>query len=61
MSKRQLIEEIRRYNTNVKAEFLAQFEEEDLKQYLYNLEGVSRKRQDISSWSRKQPKLRMVS
>jgi hypothetical protein len=61
MSKRQLIEEIRRYNTNVKAEFLAQFEEEDLKQYLYNLEGISRKRHDISSWSRKQPKLRMVS
>jgi hypothetical protein len=61
MSKRQLIEEIRRYNTSVQPEFLAQFDEEALKQYLGNLEGAANKRLQISSQVRKEPKLRMVS
>jgi hypothetical protein len=61
MSKRQLIEEIRRYNTSVQPEFLAQFDEQALKQYLENLEGAFRKRLQISSGDRRQPKLRMVS
>jgi hypothetical protein len=61
MSKRQLIDEIRRYNTSVQPEFLSQFDEPALQQYLEHLEGAFRKRLHISSWVRKQPKLRMVS
>ena len=62
MSKRQLIDDIRRFNTTVEPDFLAQFDEEALKQYLEHLEGAFRKRLQISSWVRKpQQKLRMVS
>ena len=60
MSKRQLIDDIRRYNTTVQPEFLSQFDEASLKQYLEHLEGAFRKRLHIASWVRKQPKLRMV-
>jgi len=61
MTKRQLIEEIRQYNTSVQPEFLAQFDEQALQQYLENLEGAFRKRLHVSSGVRKEPKLRMVS
>jgi hypothetical protein len=61
MSKRQLIDDIRRYNTTAHPDFLAQFDEAALKQYLEHLEGASTKRLHIASWVRKQPKLRMVS
>ncbi|HEY2587644.1 MAG TPA: hypothetical protein VGI81_17995 [Tepidisphaeraceae bacterium] len=60
MSKRQLIDDIRRYNTTAQPEFLAQFDEAALKQYLDHLEGAFRKRLHIASWVRKRPKLRMV-
>ena len=61
MSKRQLIDDIRRYNTTAQLDFLAQFDEAALKQYLEHLEGAFGKRIQIASWVRKQPKLRMVS
>ncbi len=61
MNKRQLIDDIRRYNTTVHTEFLAQFDEAALKQYLEHLEGAQRKHLRINSWVRKTPKLRMVS
>ena len=61
MTKRQLIDEIRRINTSAQIEFLAQFEEPDLKQYLEHLEDALRRRVHIASWVRKTPKYRMVS
>lgn len=61
MSKRQLIDDIRRYNTTVQPQFLAQFDEAALRQYLEHLEGAFRKRVQISSWVRKPPRFRMVS
>jgi hypothetical protein len=61
MSKRQLIDEIRQYNTSVQPQFLAQFDEPALKQYLEHLESASRKHLRIAGWVRKQPKLRLVS
>jgi hypothetical protein len=61
MSKRQLIDEIRRYNVSVQPDFLSQFDEQALQQYLEHLEGAFQKRLHISSWVRKQPELKMVS
>lgn len=61
MSKRQLIDDIRRYNTTVSPHFLSQFDEAALKQYLDHLEGAVRRRVHIASFVRKKPRLRMVS
>ena len=61
MSKRQLIDDIRRYNTTASPQFLSQFDEAALKQYLDHLEGAVRKRVHIASFVRKKPRLRMVS
>jgi hypothetical protein len=61
MSKRQLIDDIRRFNISVPPQFLAQFDETALKQYLEHLESASRKHVRIAGWVRKQPKLRLVS
>ena len=61
MNKRQLIDDIRRYNTGAQPQFLAQFDEDALKQYLQHLEGAFQKRLQISAWVRRRPKLRMVS
>jgi hypothetical protein len=61
MTKRQLIDDIRRYNTTAEPQFLSQFDEEALKQYLDHLEGAWRKRIHIASWVRKTPRLKMVS
>jgi hypothetical protein len=61
LNKRQLIDDIRRYNVTVQPQFLAQFDEAALKQYLEHLESASRKHLQIASWVRKQPKLRLVS
>jgi len=60
MSKRQLIDDIRRYNTTVEPTFLSQFDEEALRQYLEHLEDAFRKRIEIASWVRRKPKLKMV-
>lgn len=60
MTKRQLIDDIRRYNTSVEPQFLTQFDEAALKQYLEHLEGAFQKRIQIASWVRKKPRLKMV-
>lgn len=44
MNKRQLIDGIRRYNTTARVEFLAQFDEQSLRQYLEHLEAAELKR-----------------
>lgn len=61
MNKRQLIDDIRRYNSTVPAQFLSQFDEAALKQYLDHLEGAHRKHTRIASFVRKTPRLRLVS
>ena len=61
MSKRQLIDDIRRINTTVEPRFLAQFDEEALKQYLQHLQSAQEKRIRIAGWVKRQPKLRLVS
>jgi hypothetical protein len=43
MNKRQLIDDIRQYNTTAAPQFLAQFDEEALKQYLSHLESARKK------------------
>ena len=60
MNKRQLIDSIRQINTGVRAEFLAQFDELALEQYLDHLTEARQKRVDMPSWIRRQPKLRLV-
>ena len=62
MNKRQLIDDIRRFNITVQPQFLAQFDEGALKQYLDHLQSAQRKHLQIGSWVRRpQPKLKMVS
>ena len=61
MDKRQLIDDIRRFNPTAQPQFLAQFDEPALKQYLEHLESAQRKHLRIAGWVRKQPKLRLVS
>jgi hypothetical protein len=61
MNKRQIIEDIRKYNTTVSIEFLSQFDEPALQQYLEHLEGAKRRNTRIASWVRKTPKVRLVS
>jgi hypothetical protein len=61
MSKRQLIDEIRTINNTAQPQFLAQFDEAALQQYLEHLRSAQSKRLRIGGWVRKQPKLRMVS
>lgn len=61
MSKRQLIDEIRTHNTTVSVEFLSQFDESALQQYLEHLEGAKNRNTRIASWVRKTPRLRLVS
>ncbi len=61
MTKRQLIDDIRRYNATAQPQFLAQFDDEALKQYLDHLEQARRKHLRNAAWAPKGPKLRMVS
>jgi hypothetical protein len=61
MNKRQLIDEIRRFNLSVPPQYLAQFDEPALKDYLEHLEGARRKHTRIHGWVKKAPKLRLVS
>jgi hypothetical protein len=61
MNKRQLIDDIRRYNQTAQPRFLAQFDEEALKQYLEHLEGARLKRTPNLRAMRIDPKLRLVS
>ena len=61
MSKRQLIDDIRRYNATAQPEFLAQFDETALKQYLEHLEEARHKHVRTATFIRRGPKLRLVS
>ena len=61
MTKRQLIDDIRRYNTTAQPQFLAQFDDEALQQYLEHLEQARKKHLRQAAWAPKGPKLRMVS
>jgi hypothetical protein len=61
MNKRHLIDEIRQFNTSVRPQFLSQFDEPALRQYLENLQSAARKHAPKEAhWVRQQPKLRMV-
>jgi len=61
MTKRQLIDEIRRINTSASPEFLCQFDESALRQYLDHLLAAQRKHAVLSHWVRPQQKVRMAS
>lgn len=61
MNKRQLIDDIRRYNPTARPRFLSQFDEAALKQYLGHLEGAHLKRTQRPSYLLSDPKLRLVS
>ena len=60
MSKRQLIDDIRRYNTTAKPQFLAQFDEAALRQYLDHLEDARQKHLRPTIWTNRRARLRMV-
>ncbi|HMB95793.1 MAG TPA: hypothetical protein VKK61_07115 [Tepidisphaeraceae bacterium] len=59
--KRQLIEEIRQFNTSVEPKFLEQFDAPALQQYLEHLKAAKDKETRIGGWVRRPQKLRMVS
>lgn len=61
MNKRQLIDEIRQFNTSVRPQFLSQFDEDALRQYLGSLQAAQSKSLRMPVWVRQQPRLRMVS
>lgn len=63
MNKRQLIDGIRTLNQTAQPEFLAQFDEEALKQYLEHLQSAQEKRLKVAGWVRSipRPRFRMVS
>jgi hypothetical protein len=65
MTKRQLIDEIRQYNTSVQPQFLAQFGEPALKEYLEHLQDAVSKQLRIGGRIRQQapaqPKFKLVS
>jgi hypothetical protein len=63
MNKRQLIEEIRQLNQTAQPEFLAQFDDDALHQYLRHLENAQQKRLKVEGWvkSLPRPKFRLVS
>jgi hypothetical protein len=61
MNKRQLIDDIRRFNTTVPAQFLVQFDEEALSQYLEHLDAARKKHMKSLVFTRRNPKLRLVS
>ncbi len=61
MNKRQLIDEIRKHNSTAMPDFLAQFDEDALRQYLDHLEYARNKHVRTISWVRRGQRLRMVS
>jgi hypothetical protein len=60
MNKRQLIDDIRQFNTRVQPEFLAQFDDQALEEYLDHLRAAYRKHVDMPSWIRQKTSYRMV-
>ena len=61
MDKRQLITAIRELNTTATAEFLEQFEPEELRQYLEQLKGALAKRIHIHVRARSRDEMRVAS
>lgn len=61
MTKRQLIDEIRNFNTTAQPRFLVQFDEAALKQYLEHLQSARNRQVLINRWHRREPGVRMVS
>jgi hypothetical protein len=61
MTKRQLIEDIRQHNPTAQPQFLAQFEEVDLQEYLSHLEAAKAKHIRKIGWMRPQSRLRAAS
>ena len=61
MNKRQLIDEIRKHNATAQPEFLSQFDDEALQQYLEHLQAAENKHARRIGWVRRGPKLRLVS
>jgi hypothetical protein len=61
MNKRQLIDDIRKYNTTVSTDFLSQFDDSALRQYLEHLETAKKRNTRIAAWVRKTPRFRLVS
>jgi hypothetical protein len=61
MNKRQLIDDIRRYNPTAQPGFLSQFDEASLQQYLASLESAHLKRTRSPNFIRPDANLRMVS
>jgi hypothetical protein len=61
MNKRQLIEDIRKYNHTAQPGFLAQFDEDALRQYLQRLVEAHNKRVRFNALQPQGMDLRMVS
>lgn len=62
MTKRQIIDEIRQINISVQPQFLLQFDDAALAQYLSHLKAAQQRHIRIAGWVRqRQPKLKMVS
>ena len=61
MDKRQLIDEIREFNPTAQSQFLQQFDEGALKEYLKHLRAAEEKRVHIHGWVRQRDGLRKVS
>jgi hypothetical protein len=60
-NKRQLIDDIRQFNVGVEPEFLQQFDEPALAQYLTHLQDARQRNARIASWSRKPSRERCAS
>lgn len=63
MDKGQLIEGIRRINQSADSQFLEQFDEASLRQYLEHLKAAHEKRVKVMGWVKTipRPRFRMVS
>ena len=63
MNKRQLIDGIRQLNQTAQPEFLAQFDDDALEQYLRHLQTAQEKRVKVAGWVKSipKPRFRLVS
>lgn len=60
MDKRQLIDDIRKYNATARPRFLAQFDEAALRQYLDHLRDARERRARVMTWSRRGKRERVM-
>jgi hypothetical protein len=61
MSKRQLIDDIRQYNPTAQPQFLSQFDEAELQQYLDHLKAVMGEQMPVSGQAENKGEVRKVS